>query len=248
METFLTIFFFALGAIVASFVTVVAERVYTGHSWSRGRSRCDACNVMLSSRDLVPVLSWVLHQGRCRHCGAKVAPHSTLAEVILGATFASLYGVFGLTPPLVLFLVFVSLLLFAVLYDLRHTLIPNEVSILLVCVGVLYAFIFSPTTQQLGASLLIAGVISLGFFLLHFLSRGRAMGLADAPIAFALSLMTHPYAFGGLLWSFWIGAGVGILLLVMKRKGLTMKSEVPFVPFMALGFLLAFFLQWNPLL
>lgn len=138
--------------------------------------------------------------------------------------------------------------MFSVLYDLRHTLIPNEASILLVCVSVVYTFLFSPSTEALGASLLTAGVIALGFLLLHLLSKGRAMGLADAPIALSLSLMTYPYAFGGLLWSFWIGAGVGILLLVMKRKGLTMKSEVPFVPFMAVGFLLAFFLQWNPLL
>ncbi len=96
-------------------------------------------------------------------------------------------------------------------------------------------------------SYITAGVIGLGFLLMHVLSKGKAMGLGDAPIALALSLMVAPYAFAGLLFSFWIGALLGIGILATRQGGPTMGIEVPFVPFMAAGFLLAYFLQWNPL-
>jgi prepilin signal peptidase PulO-like enzyme (type II secretory pathway) len=73
------------------------------------------------------------------------------------------------------------------------------------------------------------------------------MGLGDAPIALSLSLLSAGYVFPGILFSFWIGAVVGIAILVTRPKGHRMGIEVPFVPFLAAGFLLAFFTSWNPL-
>ena len=97
-------------------------------------------------------------------------------------------------------------------------------------------------------ALMVAGVISLGFFLLYAFSRGRAMGLGDAPVSFALALLVGAsLAIPGLLFSFWIGAIVGIAILATTPKGHRMGIEVPFVPFLAAGYLLAFFTQWNPL-
>jgi leader peptidase (prepilin peptidase) / N-methyltransferase len=94
-----------------------------------------------------------------------------------------------------------------------------------------------------------AGVIGSGFFLLHYFSKGRAMGLGDSPVALALALVTGgSLAIAGLLFSFWIGAVVGIGILVATPKGHRMGIEVPFVPFLAAGYLLAYFTQWNPLL
>jgi prepilin signal peptidase PulO-like enzyme (type II secretory pathway) len=99
----------------------------------------------------------------------------------------------------------------------------------------------------LGTTLFTAGMIGLAFLLLHLLSGGRAMGLGDAPVALSLSLLCAPYAFSGVLFSFWIGAIIGIAILVMRRGGPRMGIEVPFVPFLAAGYLLAYFIQWNPL-
>jgi prepilin signal peptidase PulO-like enzyme (type II secretory pathway) len=74
------------------------------------------------------------------------------------------------------------------------------------------------------------------------------MGLGDAPVALALSLVAGTNAFSGLLFSFWIGAVIGIGILALYPRGHRMGIEVPFVPFLAAGYLLAFFTQWNPLL
>jgi len=73
------------------------------------------------------------------------------------------------------------------------------------------------------------------------------MGLADAPLAAGLALLVGHAALPGFLFSFWIGAGVGIVLLAMAPRGSRMGIEVPFAPFLAAGFLLAYFTQWDPL-
>ena len=71
------------------------------------------------------------------------------------------------------------------------------------------------------------------------------MGFADAPLAFGLALLTGSVALTGFVFSFWIGAAVGIVLLARRPSGSRMGVEVPFAPFLASGFLLAFFTQWN---
>jgi prepilin signal peptidase PulO-like enzyme (type II secretory pathway) len=82
---------------------------------------------------------------------------------------------------------------------------------------------------------------------MYALSRGRWMGLGDAPIAFSLSLLAGSHAIAGLLYSFWIGGAIGVFILVLAKRGHRMGIEVPFVPFLAAGYLLALFTQWNPL-
>lgn len=236
-----------LGALLASFVGVLTERVYTGESIISGRSRCNSCGRTLSALDLIPVFSWFLSRGRCRTCKARVPGIYALAELSLGVLFVVSYLTFGLTLRLVLFLLILTILLFIVWYDLRHMVVPPAASTLLVVLSVLYAMSAWGGGLLLGAVFLTAGTIALAFFLLFALSKGRAMGLGDSPVALALSLIAGQKALAGLLFSFWIGAAVGILILVSRPKGHRMGIEVPFVPFLVLGYLLAIFTQWNPL-
>lgn len=248
MEFLLTVFFFALGAIVSSFVSVVVERVYTGQSWVSGRSRCDSCTHVLDLRDMIPAGSWLMTGGRCRVCGSRVPVRHLVVEGVSGTMAAISYVVLGLGMPLFIFLAILAVLLFIVLYDLRHTIVPNTASLALVLLSALYAYTVAPDYETLGLWCITAGVTGLFFFALFFFSRGRAMGLGDTPVALALALLAGDAALSGFLFSFWIGAVIGIGILVLRRGGPTMGIEVPFVPFLAVGYLLAFFTQWNPFL
>lgn len=243
---FLALTFGLLGAITGSFVGVIAERLHTGQSFVTGRSRCNSCARTLEPLDLIPVLSWMRGGGRCRTCKAKVPVWYVILEVSLGILFALSYIKLGLTVSLGILLPILAILACVVVYDLRHTIVPPEASLVLCLLSLGYAFVSAPSIQAFGSGLFGAGCIGFGFLLLYLLSKGRAMGLGDAPIAFALSLLTAPNAFSGLLFSFWIGALCGIGILVMRRGGPKMGIEVPFVPFLALGFLLAYFTGWNP--
>ena len=248
METLIAVALACLGAVLGSFVGVVAERAHTGQSFVSGRSRCNSCARLLGPADLVPVVSYLVSRGRCRGCGSRVPALYLVLEAVLAALFVLSYMTLGLSLALVGFLLALIVLAFIVVYDLRHTIVPTLASNLLMLLGAIVAILTAESLGALGTAFLIAGLIALGFFLLHVLSRGRAMGLGDTPVALGLSLLIAPYAYGGLLLSFWIGAVIGILILVLRRGGPRMGIEVPFVPFLAAGYLIAYFFSWNPLL
>lgn len=248
-DLLLLVAFFFLGSVIASFAAVVAERLNTGQSWVKGRSACNSCGRELAAGDLVPVVSWLLARGRCRTCGVRIPASYAVGEAVLGTLFALAYLKLGFSPALLALLGTFSVLAFIVLYDLRHTVVPAVASSMLIILSLAYALLTSGGAEQLGQTLMVAGAIGLAFFLLHYVSKGRAMGLGDSPVALALALLTGgSLAFAGLLFSFWIGAVIGIGILVAAPKGHRMGIEVPFVPFLAAGYALAYFTQWNPLL
>jgi len=169
-----------------------------------------------------------------------------LTEGVTGLSFALALYKIGAAFELVFFLIALSILVFIVVYDIRHTLIPQIASLLFVASSLIFSFFYASSLHAFGSALLFASCIALFFFLMHVFSRGKAMGLGDTPLSFALSLLVAPYAVSGLLFSFWIGALWGIGVLVFRRGGPKMGIEVPFAPFLALGYLLAYLIEWNP--
>lgn len=245
-ETIILAAFFALGALVASFIGVLVARLHTGNSFFIGRSQCDACSAPLSPRQLVPILSYFALGGRARCCGARISLYAPLSELMLGGFFAGAYLRIGFMSALLPVLLSLALLLALVLYDLMHQILPPQLLALFILASAAVGFFSAPSRVAFFYALLAAFLIALGLALIHFLSRGRAMGLADAPLAFGLALLTGPeLALSGLVFSFWIGACIGIALLLRRPAGSRMGIEVPFAPFLAAGFLLAYFTQWN---
>lgn len=239
--------FFALGAVSASFIGVLVARLHTGKSFLRGRSCCDACAATLAPLFLVPILSYVFLQGRARCCGARISPSAPLAELLLGGLFVLSYLKVGLTPALLGMLLSLSVLLVLVLYDLKHQILPATALFIFILMSAATGFLLAPSLAVFRSALTTAFFIALSLALIHFLSRGRAMGFSDAPFVFGLSLLVGPQsALPGFIFSFWIGAVIGITLLARRPVGSRMGIEVPFAPFLAAGFLLAYFTQWNP--
>ncbi len=236
---------FILGAIIASFAGVVAGRVGTGQSFITGRSRCDACNAHLKAFDLVPVISYLASNARARCCGARISVLAPVSELVLGALFVLAYLHIGLTVALLPMLFAISALLALVLYDLAHQILPPVMLAIFVIMSAITGLSLSPSLPDFITTVFVALAIAVFLALIHFLSRGRAMGLADAPLAFGLALLVGSYAFTGFVFSFWIGAVIGIALLLKRAPGTRMGVEVPFAPYLAAGFLLAYFTQWN---
>jgi len=236
---------FALGAIIASFVGVLSARLSTGQGFLAGRSRCDACNTPLSPFSLVPIASYFVLGGRAHCCGARISVLSPLTELLLGALFVLAYLNLGLTLAFLFFLLSLSVLLALVLYDFAHQILPYPLLVLFVALCAAAGFFNAPSLNAFYSSLITALLIGTSLALIHFASRGRAMGLADAPFAFGLALLAGPEAFSGFIFSFWIGAVIGIALLYRRPRGSRIGIEVPFAPFLAAGFLLAYFTQWN---
>ena len=246
MSLLLSYALFALGAIVASFVGVLAGRLNTGTSFLTGRSRCDACNTALPPSALVPIFSHIAFRGRARCCGARLTLLSPGTEILLGGLFALSYLMLGPTPALLGMFLSLALLLALVLYDVSHQILPPRLLTAFVLAGAATGLLSSPAPAVFSGSLLVALLISGSLALIHILSRGRAMGFSDAPLALGLSLLVGSAALPGFIFSFWIGAVIGIAVLAGRPVGSRIGVEVPFAPFLAAGFLLAYFTQWNP--
>lgn len=242
------ILFFAFGTVVASFIGVLVARLNTGESFLTGRSRCDACGTPLAPLSLIPIVSYVALGTRAHCCGARLSPSAPLTELLLGGLFALSYLRIGFTVALPFMLLSLSVLLALVLYDLIHQILPPVLLGVFILASAGAGFFLADDMSAFGASLMVAGILALFLALINFFSRGRAMGLADAPFVFGLALLTGPAALPGFISSFWIGAIIGIVVLARRPRGSRMGVEVPFAPFLAAGFLLMYFTQWNPLI
>ena len=245
MLLFFTLFF-AAGAIVASFVGVLYGRLHTGQSIVSGRSHCDLCGQLLSIFALVPIVSYLVSFGRARCCGARISARSPLSEFLLGILFALSYAKLGFSFALPFVLIALAALLALVLYDLAHQVLPPSFLGVFLVSSTVASLLQAASLYAFGVALITAGLISLSLGLLHVFSRGRAIGLADAPLSFGLALFAGSAALPGFVFSFWIGALVGIVVLARRPRGSRMGVEVPFAPFLAAGFLLAYFISWNP--
>lgn len=238
---------FSFGAVIASFAGVLVARLHTGQSFVAGRSRCDACNAVLAPSSLVPIISYFASGGRARCCGARLSPLAPCAELLLGGLFALAYVRLGLSDALPFMLLSLALLLPIVLYDLSHQILPPVLLGVFVTIAAVTNFMLATSYREFLTTIFIALLIAASLALIHLFSRGRAMGFSDAPLALGLALLAGPTALSGFVFSFWIGAGIGIILLLKRPRGSRMGVEVPFAPFLAAGFLLAYFTQWNVL-
>ena len=87
----LALCFVVVGSCVGSFLNVCIHRIPIGLSVLRPRSRCPCCRTPIRARDNLPVLSWLILGGKCRHCRAPISPRYPIVELTVGLLFAGTY-------------------------------------------------------------------------------------------------------------------------------------------------------------
>ncbi len=235
-----------LGAIVGSFLNALSFRFNTGKSIMRGRSRCMHCNHPLSAFDLVPILSYLFLGGRCRYCHAKISLQYPIVEGVAALLSVAMYLVHPDPLGYAFWFVISMTLLFVVVYDIRHTIIPTSALILLGTLAFCGLFLeFGNGVHYVQPSLwaVLAGpLLALPLFMLSVVSKGTWMGWADSGLELSLGwLLGISAGATALMVAFWSGAAVGVAALVFlslwrrRVKRLTMKSEIPFAPFLVFG-------------
>ncbi len=242
---FIPLVVFAFGLLIGSFLNVVILRMNTGRTVVKGRSKCARCNQTLAWHDLIPVFSFLGLRGKCRQCRTPISFQYPLVELTTAIVFVLLYArlvvpfYFGMLAwaSFVFAAVVAALLIVITVYDLKHKIIPDGVVypfILLSIASVVWKAIYFPGFAILPA---LAGgvVVALPFFLFWFFSKGKLMGFGDVKLALGMGwLLGIGGGMAALLLSFWFGGAVGLLLLALSRKH-SMRSEVPFAPFMILA-------------
>jgi leader peptidase (prepilin peptidase) / N-methyltransferase len=225
------LFYGLIGLLVGSFLNVVAHRVPLGESVVTPRSRCPSCETPIAARDNVPVLSWLLLRGRCRHCGATISARYPLIEALTGAAFAAVAAVVGVEGELALYLPFTALLIAVAAIDLEHRIVPNK---LLAPAAVWAVVAWAVVDLEFLPEALAAGAGAFVFLLLAALAYPAGMGMGDVKLAGVMGLYLGLSVIPALLIAFLAGAVVGIAMIARHGSD-ARKTGVPFAPFLALG-------------
>ncbi len=218
---------FLWGTLWGSFANVVIYRVPLGESVISPRSRCPGCETAIAWYDNIPVLSYLLLRGRCRHCGESFALRYLLVELIGGLLSFALFMLYVITPLLEgggldglitwqLWFFFSLSLVVVTFTDLDVWIIPNEVVLPMAGVGLLVA-VWRP--ELLGVETIpavVAGVAGLGLVVgirwLYLKLRDiEAMGLGDGKLLLMVGFFGGPTA---LAWTLGAGALQGLLVSV----------------------------------
>jgi leader peptidase (prepilin peptidase)/N-methyltransferase len=219
------------GAVIGSFLNVVAHRVPLGESVASPGSRCPECGAPVKPYDNVPVVSWLLLRGRCRNCGAPISPRYPLVELATALVFAAVVAVRGFDDDLVLELPFVAALIALAAIDLDHKLLPNKIVYPLAAYGAIAALIVD--SDDLVENL-IAGAGAFAFLLAAVIAYPRGMGMGDVKLAGAMGLYLGLSVIPALLVAFLSGSVVGVFIIA-REGAAARKKAVPFGIFLALG-------------
>ena len=258
--------FFVFGALFGSFLNVVAIRYNTGKGL-HGRSRCASCGKGLLWFELVPIISFFALRGRCFTCKSALSIQYPLVEGATALIFCGVYLVSSGALEILFSLVLFSLLIVIAVYDIRHAIIPDGLVYAFSGLALIQMW-GSPASLSFlvpsSTNMLAGVVVALPLFLLWLLSSGRWIGLGYTKLFLGTGWVLGMSGGGSaLILAFWIGAFVSVALLAyesirhaQRRRGrtpalnsehkrFTMKSEVPFAPFIILGILLVYFFDIN---
>ena len=224
-----------LGALIGSFLNVVIHRVPLGESIVSPGSRCPECEREIAPWDNIPVVSWLVLRGRCRHCGTQISPRYPAVELLTALSFAGVAAARGVDDDLVLQLPLVAVLIAVAGIDLEHRIIPNKILLPAAVYGVIAGAIVM--TDEL-PELLIAGAGAFLAMLLIALAYPRGMGMGDVKLAGVMGLYLGLSVIPALFIGFLSGTVVGVGIIA-RHGAEGRKKGVPFGPFLALGGIVA---------
>lgn len=145
---------FLFGLLIGSFLNVCIHRWPRDLSVVTPRSQCPKCGNMIAWYDNVPLLSFALLGGKCRHCGARISWRYPVVELMTGALFLNfIYGAHGVTVPAIKMCIFSALMVGLLFSDLEERILPDELTKGGMALGFLFALIV-PVPSNVAQSLL----------------------------------------------------------------------------------------------
>lgn len=236
------VFVFLLGAIIGSFLNVCIYRLPKRESIVTTPSHCPHCGEPIHFYDNIPLISYLVLRGKCRHCKEHIPLRYPVVEGLFGLLTLALFFKYGPTLPFLLFLAFTAALIVITFIDLDHQIIPDSISIPGIFAGIGASF-FIPllSWHESVIGIVIGGgflfLVALGY---KWITGREGMGGGDVKLLAMLGAWLGWKAIPFILLSssligVVIGGGIGLL----NRTGL--RSRIPFGPFLALSALIYVF-------
>lgn len=220
---------------LGSFLNVVAARVPARRSLLRPPSSCGSCEREIMWRDNIPVLSYLLLRGRCRHCSARISPLYPAVEAGTAALAVACVAVFGPTAQAALAVGFCALLVTLSAIDIQDRIVPNRIVLPAAAVVLVVHTLLDPSLEWL-----LASVAAAGFLFVAVLAYPKGLGMGDVKLALVLGAMLGATVSVALFLGF-LAALVPAVVLFARHGSAARKMAVPLVPFLSLGAVVALF-------
>ena len=220
---------------VGSFLNVVVARVPARRSILRPPSACGSCATEIAWRDNVPILSYLLLRGRCRHCSARISPLYPAVELVTAALIVACFTVFGVTAWAALSAGFCAVLVALSVIDAQHRIVPNRIVLPAAALALVAHTAIDPGIAWLAWAIAASG----GLFVV-VLAYPKGLGMGDVKLALLLGAMLGASVTVALM----IGLFAALLpsaVLFSRHGAAARKMGVPLVPFLALGAVVALF-------
>ena len=232
---------FIFGSIWGSFSNVCIHRIPDNISVIKGRSHCPACKKQIRWYDNIPLISFLVLKAQCRDCSSKINFKYFIVELISALSFVLIFFLFGFSVTTLLFFILSISFIIIFFIDLKHFIIPNELTYPLMLIGLVKSFDPNLNTSLFPNYLnsLIGGVLGylIIWLIILFYKKIRnkeGMGLGDAKLLSAIG-----FWFGWISIPFVIFLSSVLALLVVTpsliNKSKEMSSQIPFGPYLVLG-------------
>lgn len=245
MSSFILSLFFIYGLFLGSFFNVVGLRVPSRQSITTGRSACTTCLQPLSWYELIPLCSYIIQHGKCRHCHQRIAILYPIIELLTGCLFALSFYMLGFQYDLIGALLLSSLLVIVFVTDITYLVIPNRILLFFMPLFIIYGLFHPQFPWWSSLSGLMIGYLMIAVVIL--ISRG-GMGAGDMKLCAVLGFILGTQ---NIILTFFlacvIGAVVGVLMLMFKV--IDRKQKIPFGPYIVVAAIISYYygqsiLEW----
>ena len=234
MEKLYLIIFFIFGSVMGSFYHVLATRLSKNLSIITPASHCEKCNHKLKWYELIPLLSYLIQNGKCRVCKAKLSISYFLIELCTGILFAVCYHVFDYSIQLIIALIFVSSLIIIIISDIEYMIILDEVLIFaifaIIIVDIFDVGLYETSLKilaGLGAFVTMLIIKKIG----DVIFKQESLGGGDIKLMFLVGLVIgYPMAVCNIFFATFIAFPIALFLLITKKDNI-----IPFGPFLSMS-------------
>ena len=235
---------FVLGGIWGSFCNVCIYRLPLEKNIIKGRSFCTSCEKQINWYDNIPILSFIFLKGKCRCGKSKISLQYFIVELISAISFVLIYYFYGVSITTLLLIILTIFFIIIFFIDLKHYIIPNELTFPLMFIGFVKSFdpnlnqsLFPNYINSLIGGLFGYSIIWLIIFFYKNLRKKEGMGLGDAKL---IAVVGFWFGWFSIPFTIFISSLVALIFSIpsLLKKTRDMSTQIPFGPFIIIGCLI----------
>ena len=235
---------FILGCIWGSFSNVCIYRLPNDQSVVKGRSFCTFCKEKINWYDNIPLLSFIFLKGKCRCGKSKISLQYFIVELLSAISFVLIYYLYGISITTLLLIILTIFFIIIFFIDLKHYIIPNELTFPLMFIGFVKSFdpnlnqsLFPNYINSLIGGLFGYSIIWLIIFFYKNLRKKEGMGLGVAKL---IAVVGFWFGWFSIPFTIFISSLVALIFSVpsLLKKTRDMSTQIPIGPFIIIGCLI----------